>query len=96
VESKTDISQIKIKVEKLIFLHQDLNERYQQLQDKFDKLTEISESQKKTIKDLQEANKIVRLAESISSGSVQNTQGIKLKINEYIREIDRCMALLNN
>jgi len=95
VESKTDISQIKIKVEKLIHLHQQLNNEYARLKEDYDKLSTISDNQKKTIKDLQEANKLVRLAESIS-GSGQNTQGIKLKINEYIREIDRCMALLNN
>jgi len=95
VESKTDISQIKIKVEKLIFMHQQLNEKYLSAQEDYEKLKVISENQKKTIKELQEANKIVRLAESIS-GSNQNTQGIKLKINEYIREIDRCMALLNS
>ena len=95
MESKTDITQIKIKVDKLILLHMQLNEEYQSLKIAHQELAINNENQKKTIKELQEANKIVRLAESIS-GSNQNTQGIKLKLNEYIREIDRCMALLNS
>jgi hypothetical protein len=95
VESKTDINQIKFKVDKLIFLHRELNEKYQKLLSAYDEMNAINETQKKTIKELQEANKIVRLAESMP-GSNQNTQGIKAKINEYIREIDRCMELINS
>lgn len=95
VESKTDINQIKIKVDKLIFLHKQLNDDYQNLKMVHNDLVRTSENQKKTIKELQEANKLVKLAESIS-GSNQNTHEIKLKINEYIREIDRCISLLNS
>lgn len=94
VESKKDINQIKIKVDKLIFLHHQLTEKYEKLKNANNELQLANENHHKTIKDLQEANKMLKLAESLS-GSNQNTQALKVKINEYIREIDRCMALLN-
>lgn len=50
--------------------------------------------QQQLIAELEEKNRIIRLGNMVS-GSDQNTREIKLKINEYIREIDRCLALIN-
>ncbi len=53
---------------------------------------EINE-QKNTIKQLEEKLKIVRIAKTTESkeGNVE----AKLKINELVREIDKCIGLLN-
>jgi len=43
--------------------------------------------------------KIIKLAQNISSGKPdenQETTELKRKINEYIREIDNCIAMLND
>ena len=53
------------------------------------------DEQHQTIQQLNEKNKVLKL-----STSIQNKQGdnkaAKQKINELVREIDKCIALLNN
>ncbi len=47
-------------------------------------------------RELKEQIKTIKLAQSLSSGSGdQNSRQVKTKINEYIREIDKCLSLLN-
>lgn len=47
-------------------------------------------------RELKEQIKTIKLAQSISTGSGdQSSRQVKMKINEYIREIDKCLSLLN-
>lgn len=46
------------------------------------------------IQQLNEKLKIVKMAKSLDGTSDKNTE-VKLKINELVREIDRCIGLLN-
>lgn len=51
---------------------------------------------KQQIKDQSEKIQMLQLAKSIGGeDTVQETTELKRKINEYIKEIDRCIALLN-
>jgi chromosome segregation ATPase len=52
------------------------------------------EIQKNTINDLKEQNKLIKLANEMSEES-PNNHDLKIKINELIRDIDRCIDLLN-
>ncbi len=52
------------------------------------------EIQKNTINDLKEQNKLIKLAKEMSEESTDN-HDVKIKINELIRDIDRCIDLLN-
>ena len=88
------LKELKFKVEKLINLHEQLLKQHQQLQTTNNQLTQKIEKQEIQIADLTETNRVIRMAQRIS-GSDQNTRDIKLKINEYIREIDRCIGLIN-
>lgn len=47
------------------------------------------------IKNLETQEKIVKIADNLAEDT-QKTTELKLKINEYIREIDRCIAFLSN
>ncbi len=69
-------------------------QEYQQLKIQQEQLKSQIHSQQQQISELEEKNRVIRLAQMVS-GSDQNTREIKLKINEYIREIDRCLALIN-
>ena len=89
------ISEIKIKVQHLILLHQQLNDENTKLIALNKELIKTIEEQKNILKNLSEKNKIVTLAKSISKQE-NNSNELKSKINEYIREIDKCIALLNN
>jgi len=57
-------------------------------------LRETIELQKSTITDLEEKNKIVKIAEAVAV-SKEDKRAVKLKINEFIREIDKCIATLS-
>lgn len=69
-------------------------QEYQQLKTQQEQLKSQIHSQQQQISELEEKNRVIRLGQMVS-GSDQNTREIKLKINEYIREIDRCLALIN-
>jgi phage shock protein A len=88
------IGQLRNKVEKLVNLHEKLMQEYQQLKTQQEQLKSQIHSQQQQISELEEKNRVIRLGQMVS-GSDQNTREIKLKINEYIREIDRCLALIN-
>lgn len=55
-------------------------------------LTEQLKSYENEIEDLREKNKILRIAGGASDG---DSREIKLKINEIVREVDKCIAQLN-
>ena len=47
-------------------------------------------------RELKEQIKTIKLAQSLTSGQGdQNSRYVKTTINEYIREIDKCLSLLN-
>jgi chromosome segregation ATPase len=70
-----------------------------------DQITKLEESilmhesmiqvQKNTINELTEQNKLIKLAKEMSVTKADNHE-LKIKINELIRDIDRCIDLLND
>jgi hypothetical protein len=56
-------------------------------------LLKIIESQETSIKSLVEKNKILKFTKVLEKG--KDKTDTKLKINELVREIDKCLALLN-
>lgn len=46
------------------------------------------------ITDLEEKQKLITLAKSLPEG--ESRKDVKLKINDMVREIDKCIALLNS
>ena len=50
---------------------------------------------KAEIAELNEKTKLMKLAQSVSGEESDSSSEMKLKINEYIREIDKCISLLN-
>jgi len=55
---------------------------------------EITELKTK-ISELNENIKMLKLASQIDGNEVGSTKDVKLMINEMVREIDKCIALLN-
>jgi hypothetical protein len=52
------------------------------------------ELQKNTLSELTEQNKLIKLAKNLTPED-SDTEEMKNKVNELIREIDRCIDLLN-
>ena len=59
------------------------------------KLDEEKTNLQNEINQLQEQVKLLKLAKQLEGHSVKDTKEVKLKINEMVREIDKCIALMN-
>lgn len=88
------VKDISKKVEKLIFLQGQLTKENVQLKKSNKDLLEELSHYKDKLKELEEKNKIVKLAKSLNEVT-EGKKDLKLKVNELIREVDKCMALLN-
>ena len=89
------ISNIEIKLNNLLSSYNKLKEVNESLNaEKTNFILEI-ETKNKEIDALKDKINIMSISKSVdaSKGDIRQT---KLKINEYIREIDKCIAQLNN
>ena len=59
------------------------------------KLRSDLSDQDATIKKLEEKIKLLRITKSVSTQDYERNKESRQKINEYVREIDKCIALLN-
>ncbi len=89
------VDSLQSKVEKLIIQHKKAKEDVSQLKEENSFLQGKLSDSKAQIKGLIEQNKLLRLAKSLSGKEGKATE-IKLKINELIREIDKCIAQVNS
>jgi len=88
------VNSLEKKIEKLVDLHRQGKNQISTFQNLNQQLTQSNEQQKQIIKELEEKNKILKAVKTLS-GNNENTHEVKLKINELVREIDKCIALLN-
>jgi regulator of replication initiation timing len=88
------LSEIRIKVEKLIQENQLLKNENESMRDRIEGLERTVELQKNTLSELTEQNKLIKLAKNLAPED-SDTEEMKNKVNELIREIDRCIDLLN-
>jgi predicted nuclease with TOPRIM domain len=87
------IAEIRNHVATLLEERTALRARLQQQEEKVSAMREALEAKDARIAQLEEAQKTLKLAKSLS-GAGENTEA-KLKINELVREIDKCIALLH-
>jgi FMN-dependent NADH-azoreductase len=92
-ESLNRISRIREKVILLIESQQKLRIENTELQRNRKALQEKIELQRKTIEELTEKNKVLIFAKSIKNGDLNSD--VKMRIDEMVREIDKCIGLLN-
>ena len=83
---------LEIQVKKIIKIKQDLKQANQKLEQKNDFLQNELEKCQNKLEELKERNKILRIAGSSKEG---DNREVKLKINEIVREVDKCIAQLN-
>jgi len=90
---KSVVASLEGKIEKLLDLHHRTKKELFALQNQNTNLNQTISQQKQSIKELEDKSKVLKLSKSISTN--ENTTELKLKINELIREVDKCIALLN-
>lgn len=88
------VTSLNSKIEKLIILHRTLEEEKMRLNAEKQDLLKIIHELKIKNNQLEESNKAIRLAKDIKEGG-EDSLDLKLKINELVREVDKCLALLN-
>ena len=71
-----------------------LKEQNTQLETKVSELKNTLKQQKSEIENFNGKVKMLKMAKSLVGDSEKNTE-MKLKINELVREIDKCISLLN-
>lgn len=87
------ISGIDYKIKKLINLHQKTKDENEKLKQQNIDLYKQIEQQNNIIKELEEKNKVLKIKGTIEGKS--SSLEAKAKINEMLREIDKCIAFLN-
>ncbi|MAU37166.1 MAG: hypothetical protein CMD14_07335 [Flavobacteriales bacterium] len=91
---KTIINSIEAKLLNLINNFNQIQKENSDLQKNNYALNERLQEKEKLIANLQDKVKLMNISRSVDSDS-EDVKATRSKINEYIREIDRCIALLN-
>ena len=88
------INELNFKIDKLIKLYISSLEENKSLESKIQTLQSELESLQKEKQDLNNKLKTTKVAKAISEGD--GSYEAKMRINQLVREIDKCIALLNN
>ena len=91
---KTIINNIELKVGKLIEKTNQLTAEKNSLMQNNDALNAQLQEKEKQIVALQDKVKLMNISKSVDTAK-EDVKATRLKINEYVREIDKCISLLN-
>jgi len=96
------IKAIESKIQKLIELNKNLAEEKamyedenRQLTEQVKSLTEKIDMQGQQLTQLEETNKSLNLATNETTETKEENKFLKSRIDEYVQEIDKCLALLD-
>ncbi|MFN8321775.1 MAG: hypothetical protein U0T74_03870 [Chitinophagales bacterium] len=94
----TQIDSVIEKAKKLRHVNQSLLSKNQLLENDIKALKEQLADEARKIEELNNKIKIIKLAHNMSSSTPEDTNitELKRKINEYIKEIDHCITMLND
>ena len=91
---KNIVNKIEVKLGKLIAKYQEVKQEKLILQQENEDFVASLKLKEIEILNLQEKIKLINISKSVDA-SKQEVKETRLKINEYVREIDKCIALLN-
>lgn len=91
---KNIVNKIEVKLGKLIAKYQKVKQEKLILQQENEDFVASLKLKEIEILNLQEKVKLMNISKSVDA-SKQEVKETRLKINEYVREIDKCIALLN-
>ena len=92
---KNLVENIEKKVSKLIQLYQSDQKEKEEILTENNKLRSDLSDKNESTKKLEEKIKLLRITKSVSTQDDERNKESRQKINEYVREIDKCIALLN-
>ena len=86
------VNGVKKKAEKLIEKHTLLVEKNNKLSNEIEKVKLELTEKNQQVSELNDKIKLLKIAGSVGG---ESTKEVKLKINEMVREIDKCIAQIN-
>jgi chromosome segregation ATPase len=95
IENVQHIKDLQQQVKKIFDQYRSIEKENAQLKKLHQQLEVEKQSAMNDVETLREQLKTVKLAQALSGAGDQDQRQLKLQINSYIREIDRCLALLN-
>lgn len=91
----TYITGLSERVEKLVAAQSDLKNENSELKSRNAELEQAVNDQKNVLSKLEEENKVVKIAKAVTDDDEDRKEQRK-RLNELVREVDKCIALLNN
>ena len=89
------VENIQVKVKKIMSLYESVRNDNNKFLTENNILKEEITSNKKMISDLEEKINLLRISKSAQLNDSDNLKESRRKIDQYVREIDKCIALLN-
>jgi hypothetical protein len=93
-ENETIVNSLEEKVQKFIVLHEQLKKEKNKILAENEDLLRAIKNKDVEIKELQTKHEQLKLAKLLLTKS-DDVHDAKLKVNRMVREIDKCIALLN-
>ena len=87
------ISSIELKIRNLIEQQKSIKEENNYLKQQKEKITKTLEVQKSIITDLENKYRVLKVSKALEINT--GSKDVKKKITELVREIDKCISLLN-
>ena len=89
------LQHIEDKLRKLVTRYSEVQQKLNNAQEEIKFLEGLVDEKEQQIKNFQNQENIVKIVDTLAGNPVNSTE-LKLKINEYIREIDKCIAYLQD
>ena len=89
------IENIKRKFQQLSESNKNLSKKAADLEEKVKRLEDKISISNTEINEIKEKYKVLKMTKTLEGSENENNKELKLKINEMVKEIDKCIALLN-
>jgi len=89
------IEDIKKKFQHLTEINKKLSSKADELENKVNRLEENISTRITEFNEIKEKYKVLKMTKKLEGSETGNSKDLKLKINEMVKEIDKCIALLN-
>jgi len=89
------LSRIESKLNRFVVRYNQMQGALEKAQNEIRELYLVIEQKETEIKNFQNQDNITKIVDTIAADAANATE-LKLKINEYIREIDKCIAYLRD
>jgi len=89
------IEDVKKKFQQLAEINKKLLSKADELELKVSRLEENISKSTTEINEIKEKYKVLKMTKKLKGTETENSKELKLKINEMVKEIDKCIALLN-